>query len=84
MNLGKIISKVLEKNEEAIHLAPLANISGANIKYQQGYGTININVPAKVADDLTNGTNKYVGGLLLIEREAYYDAEQECKNENQN
>lgn len=73
MNLGEIISKVLEKDESKVMLAPLSNIGGAKIKFDKGYGTLEINVPANVADDLTNGSNKYVGGLLLIDRKAYED-----------
>lgn len=55
-------------------LAPLSNIAGADIKFDKGYGTIKINVPADVADNLTNGSGKYVGGLLLIDRKAYEEA----------
>ena len=71
MNWGEIIVKVLEKDESKVMLAPLANIAGADIKFNKGYGTIKINIPANVADDLTNGSGKYIGGLLLIDREAY-------------
>lgn len=71
MNLGEIISKVLEKDESKVMLAPLSNIAGADIKFDKGYGTIKINVPADVADDLTNGSRKYVGGFLLLDRETY-------------
>jgi hypothetical protein len=74
MNLGEIISKVLEKDESEVMLAPLSNIAGADIKFNKGYGTIKINVPADVANDLTNGSGKYVGGLLLIDRKAYEEA----------
>lgn len=74
MHLGEIISKVLENDESKVMLAPLANIAGADIKFNKGYGTIKINVPANVADDLTNGSDKYVGGLLLIDKQAYEDA----------
>lgn len=74
MNWGDIISKVVKKDESKVMLAPLANIAGADIKFNKGYGTIKINVPAKVADDLTNGSGKYVGGLLLIDRQAYEEA----------
>lgn len=70
-NLGEIITKVLENSEETVFLAPLANIAGADIKFTKGYGTLKINIPADVAHDLTNGSGKYVGGLLLIERQAY-------------
>ena len=55
-------------------LAPLSNIAGADIKFDKGYGTIKINVSADVADNLTNGSGKYVGGLLLIDRKAYEEA----------
>lgn len=71
MNWGEIICKVIEKDEDKVQLAPLSNISGANINYAKGYGTIRINVPANIANELTNGSGKYVGGLFLIDREAY-------------
>lgn len=74
MNWGEIIVKVLEKDESKVMLASLANIAGADIKFNKGYGTIKINIPANVADDLTNGSRKYVGGLLLIDRQAFEDA----------
>ena len=80
MNLGEIISKVIEKDEYNIQLAPLANIAGANIKFDKGYGTIKINVPANIAHDLTNGSRKYVGGLLLIDRQAWEDATKESED----
>ena len=73
-NLGEIISKVCEADDSKVMLAPLVNIAGADIKYTKGYGTIKINVPSKVAEDLTNGSGKYVGGLLLIDRQAYETA----------
>ena len=73
MNLGEIISKVLEKDESKVMLAPLSNISGADIRFDKGYGTIKINVPANIANDLTNGSGKYVGGFLVIERQANED-----------
>lgn len=71
MNWVEIIAKVLEKDETKVMLAPLANIAEVDIKFNKGYGTIKINVPANVADDLTNGSGKYTGGLLLIDRQAY-------------
>ena len=43
----------------------------ADIKFDKGYGTIKINVPADIADDLTNGSRQYVGGFLLLDRETY-------------
>lgn len=74
MNLSEILSKIEQKDANKIMLAPLANIAGADIKFDKGYGTIKINVPADIADDLTNGSRKYVGGLLVIDRQAYEDA----------
>ena len=71
MNLGEIVSKVLEKDETKVMLASLANIAGADIKFDKGYGTVKINIPADIANDLTNGSRKYVGGLLLIDRQVY-------------
>lgn len=71
-----ILSKVFKKDENKIILAPLSNIAGVDIKFSKGYGTLKINVPADVADDLTNGSGKYVGGLLLIDRQAYYEAQE--------
>ena len=67
------VKKVLEKDETKVNLAPFANIVGADIRFDKGYGTLKINVPAHVADDLTNGSGKYMGGLLLIDKEAYYE-----------
>ena len=74
MNWLEVAAKLVAENSENVKIAPLANISGADIKFNKGYGTLKINVPASVADDLTNGTGKYVGGLLLIDRQAYEDA----------
>ena len=71
MDWIEIVREISKNAAEKVQLAPLANIGGADIKFDKGYGTIKINVPADVADDLTNGSNKYVGGLLLIDREAY-------------
>ena len=81
MRLSEIISKVEEQYENKIQLAPLSNIQGANIKFDKGYGTLKINVPANIANDLTNGSGKYVGGLLLIDRQAYEDAKRRSENE---
>lgn len=74
MNLSEILSKIEQKDANKIMLAPLSNIAGADIKFDKGYGTIKINVPADIADDLTNGSRKYVGGLLVIDRQSYEDA----------
>lgn len=71
INLGEIISKVFKKDESKVLLAPLSNVAGADIKFDKGYGTLKINMPADVVNDLTNGSNKYVGGFLLIDRETY-------------
>ena len=65
------VKKVFEKDEERVKLAPFSNIVGADIKFDKGYGTLKINVPADVADDLTNGSGTNVGGPLLIDRQAY-------------
>lgn len=70
MNWLEIAVKLVEQNGNVM-VAPLANIAGADIKFDKGYGTIKINIPADVANDLTNGSNKYIGGLLLVERKAY-------------
>lgn len=77
MNWLDIVSKIMERDEDKIQLAPLSNISGADIKFDKGYGTLKINVPADVADDLTNGSCKYMGGLLLIDRRTYKDIEKQ-------
>lgn len=74
MDWTEIVSTVLKKDTDKVMLAPLSNIAGADIKFDKGYGTIKINVPADVADNLTNGSGKYVGGLLLIDRKAYEEA----------
>ena len=74
MYLSEILSKIEQKDANKIMLAPLANISGADIRFDKGYGTVKITIPANVAHDLTNGSRKYVGGLLVIDRQAYEDA----------
>lgn len=75
MNWLDIVSKIMEQDEDKIQLAPLSNIAGADIKFDKGYGTLKINVPSDVADDLTNSSHKYMGGLLLIDRQTYKDVE---------
>ena len=75
MSWIEIVSKVLESDGDKVQLASLQNIVGADIKFDKGYGTIKINVPADIATDLTNGSDKYVGGLLLIDRKAYEEIE---------
>lgn len=79
MNWIDIVSKIMEQDGDKIQLAPLSNISGADIKFDKGYGTLKINVPADVADALTNGSCKYMGGLLLIDRQAYKDMEKQIE-----
>ncbi len=71
MNWIERILRVYEKDEEKVKLAALSNIAGADIKFDKGYGTLKINIPADVADDLTNGSGKYVGGLLLVDKTEY-------------
>ena len=71
MNWLEVAVKMVEQNDENVKVAPLSNIAGVDIKFDKGYGTIKINVPSDVADDLTNGSGKYVGGLLLIDRQTY-------------
>lgn len=73
MFLSEILSKIEQEDANKIMLAPLSNISGADIRFDKGYGTLKITVPADIAHDLTNGSNKYVGGLLVIDRQAYED-----------
>ena len=70
-------TKMIEQNNNGVKFAsfvkfaPLSNIAGVDIKFDKGYGTIKINVPADIADDLTNGSRKYVGGFILLDRETY-------------
>lgn len=71
MNWLEVAVKMVEQDDENVKVAPLSNIAGVDIKFDKGYGTIKINVPSDVADDLTNGSGKYVGGLLLIDRQTY-------------
>ena len=78
MNWIDIVAKIMEQYGDKIQLAPLSNIAGADIKFDKGYGTLKINVPADVANDLTNGSGKYMGGILLIDRQAYKDMEAIC------
>lgn len=71
MNWVEVAVKLVAENSDGVKFAPLSNIAGVDIKFNKGYGTLKINVPADVADDLTNGSGKYVGGLLLIDRQTY-------------
>lgn len=71
MNWVEIAVKLIAENNDGVKFAPLGNIAGVDIRFDEGYGTLKINVPSDVADDLTNGSGKYVGGLLLVERQAY-------------
>jgi hypothetical protein len=66
-----IAAKMVERNDENVKFAPFANIVGVDIKFDKGYGTLKINVPSDIANDLTNGSGKYVGGLLLLDRKTY-------------
>lgn len=70
MNWLEVAVELVKQNGNVM-VAPLANIAGADIKFDKGYGTIKINIPADVANDLTNGSRKYIGGLLLVDRQAY-------------
>ena len=71
MNWLEVAVELVKSNDDNVKFAPLSNIAGVDIKFNKGYGTIKINVPADIADDLTNGSGKYVGGFLLIDRKAY-------------
>lgn len=82
MNWVEVAVKLIAENNDGVKLAPLGNISGVDIRFDKGYGTLKINVPANVADDLTNGSGKYVGGLLLIDRQAYEEAKKGGGKEN--
>jgi hypothetical protein len=82
MNWVEVAVKLIAENNNGVKLAPLRNISGVDIRFDKGYGTLKINVPANVADDLTNGSHKYVGGLLLIDRETYERLKGGGDNEN--
>lgn len=71
MNWVEVAVKLIAENSNNVKCAPLSNISGADIRFDKGCGTLKINVPSNVADNLTNGSGKYVGGLLLIDRQVY-------------
>lgn len=73
MNWLEVAVKLVAENSDGVKVAPLGNIAGVDIKFDKGYGTLKINVPTDVADDLTNGSGKYIGGLLLVDRQAYED-----------
>ena len=75
MNWLEVAVKLVAENSDNVKFAPLTNIAGADIKFNKGYGTIKINVPADIANDLTNGSGKYVGGFLLIDRQSYEKAQ---------
>ena len=71
MNWLEVAAELVAENSDGVKVAPLSNIAGVDIRFDKGYGTLKINVPADVADDLTNGSRKYVGGFLLLDRETY-------------
>ena len=81
MNWLEVAVELVKRNDETVKIAPLSNIEGADIKFNKGYGTLKINVPSNVADDLTNGSGKYIGGLLLIHRESYEKVKKESEGE---
>jgi hypothetical protein len=71
MNWLEVAVKMVKQNDGNVKVAPLSNIAGVDIRFDKGYGTLKINVPADVANDLTNGSGKYIGGLLIIDRQTY-------------
>jgi hypothetical protein len=71
MNWLEVAVKMVEQNNDGVKVAPLSNIAGADIKFDKGYGTLKMYVPADIANALTNGSGKYVGGLLLLDRQTY-------------
>jgi hypothetical protein len=80
MNWLEVAVKMVEQNDENVKVAPLSNIAGVDIRFDKGYGTLKINVPADIAEDLTNGSNKYVGGFLIIDRAAYEKVKKESED----
>lgn len=81
MNWLEIAVEMVKRNDESVKFAPLSNIAGADIRFDKGYGTLKINIPADIANDLTNASGKYVGGLLLLDRQRYKEIEKENENE---
>ncbi len=71
MNWIEVAVKMVSQNNDGVKFAPLSNIAGVDIRFDKGYGTLKINVPSDIADDLTNGSGKYVGGLLLLDKQKY-------------
>ena len=72
MNWLEVAVKMVEQDDQRIKYVPLSRIIGGYINHEEGYGILNIKVPADIADDLTKGgRRKYIGGLLLLEREPY-------------
>jgi hypothetical protein len=80
LNWLEVAVKMVEQNDENVKVAPLSNITGADIRFDKGYGTLKINVPADIAEDLTNGSNKYLGGFLIIDRKAYEKVRKESED----
>lgn len=76
MNWLEVAVKLVAENSDDVKVAPLNNIVGVDIRFDKGYGTLKINVPADIANDLTNGSGKYVGGLLLVDRQAYEEVKE--------
>ena len=62
-----IFDRMLQKNNKALKLAPLSNVSSAR-SGKNGYGEISIAVPNEIIVNLLNKEDYYVGGLIICER----------------
>jgi hypothetical protein len=78
VNAFDVFSRMVERNDKAIQLAPLGNLIGAR-KGKQG-----TKVTIGVANDVVTGIalSKYVGGLILCDKERYAEVKAEMEAEH--
>ena len=62
-----IFDRMSQKNNKALKLAPLSNVSSAR-SGKNGCGEISIAVPNEIIVNLLNKEDYYVGGLIICER----------------
>ena len=67
MNKIHAIANMVDKNNKNVLLAPLSNIKSIT-EGKHGCGFVEIAIPNDVAHKLSVDTNKFIGGLLLVDR----------------
>lgn len=65
----EVFSEMTAANDKGLKLAPLANIDAIDIRGNNGYITIGVDVATAMR--VMNEPNEFVGGLLLCEKAAY-------------